>query len=486
MKTQSGRSGRGLVLGLLLASTLGVGACDFLDPTNVENPQTTAEDLLAAKNPTASLLPGLRAEFARLQNTASVVSEIVSDNYSVHGTGLAKDWDLPRTVTPSVINSAGDATGLYWHSQELKALATFVLEDIAPNDETAQAAQVAEAHYLRGMALLTLAENFSGAPLEVDGPLVGAGQILDLAIADFNQAASFGVATTAALARAQRWKGDRTAATTAAQAALGQDADFAVLQEYDAVSIDNTPWAFLVSRALQEMQPLPRLDFLDPKYLTRESGIPVAKAEEMHLIIAEAALAGGNLAGARTSLRNAIELANSRGTASFDDSDQRLNADLSIRPRTASIMVRADANSPYRAGLVLSRPGVITAAPISATSLDADSVAALGTADELWHALHLARQEIMFLEGRRMADLGIRMPIMLDEVDANPTISQGDLGTTPVVPAYIPPDDEMDLYTPAEPYDGEDLDAVLVNDRITIMWDMNQILTTNNVSPFVN
>ncbi len=482
MNKRSQRGSRRPVLGLLLISTLGIGACDFLDPTAVENPQTTSEDLLNAKNPTTSLLPGLRAEFARLMNTTAVVSEVVSDNYSIHGTGLFKEWDSPRRVTPSIMNGTGDATGLYWHTQELRALATFVIEDIAPNDATALAEEVAEAHYLRGMALLIASENFSGAPLVEDGPLVPAAQMLDLAIEDLNAGASFGVATTAALARAYRWKGDRGAATSAAQAALGQDGDFVVLQEYDAVSIDNTPWAFLVNRALQEMQPLPRLDFLDPKYLDREQGIAVAKAEEMHLILAEVAMAGGDMTSAKAALRNAITMAKSRGTATFSDGDERLNADLTIRPRDASITVRADASSPYRAGLVRDRNGAsITQNVISGTSLDADSVAALTTADELWHALHLARQEILFLEGRRMADLGIRMPIMLDEIDANGTINTGDLGTNPVVPAYIPQDDEMDLYSPASPYDDG---GNLIETQVTIQFDMNRVLTQNNVTPF--
>ncbi len=477
------RGGRSVVLPLLLAAVLGVGGCDFLDPTAVENPQTTSEDLLQAANPTASLLPGLRAQFARLISANTVVAEVVSDNFSIHGTGLFKEWDSPRDITPSVNNSTGTATGSYWNSQELKALATFVIEDIAPNDPTAEATLVAEAHYYRGMALLLLAENFSGAPLEEDGPVVPSGQILDLAIADFNQATSFGVSTSAALARAYRWKGDRAAATTAAQTALGSDADFVVMQEYDATSITNAPASFLVLRALQEMQPLPRLDFLDPKYLDREAGIPVAKAEEMHLIMAEAALAGGDLTTARTQLRTAITMANGRGTTNFNDGDQRLNADLSIRPRTSSIMVRADASSPYRAGLVLTRPASVMQHTISATSLDADSVAALGSAAELWHALHLARQEIMFLEGRRMADLGIRLPIMLREIDANPNITTGSAGTTVLVPSYIPPADDMDLYSPASPYDAAE---TLTTNQVTIKVDMNKVLTTNNVSPFIS
>jgi len=111
-------------------------------------------------------------------------------------------------------------------------------------------------------------------------------------------------------------------------------------------------------------------------------------------------------------------------------------------------------------------------------------VAALATAAEMWHAFHLARQEILFLEGRRMADLGIRLPMMLTEIDSNPNISAGAPGTTVVVPAYVPAGDDMDRFTPALPYNGQDLSATLVEPLITILFDMNRILADNTVSPF--
>lgn len=472
---------RRAALGLLLLAVVGAAACDFLDPTDVENPRTTAEDLAAAENPTASLLPGIRAQMARLVSSASVLTEVVSDNFSIHGTGLTKGYDFPADLQPATVDGTGSATGLYWNAQELKALASFVLDDIAPNDETATADDIAEAHYYRGIAYVSLAENFSHAPIEEDGLPVPADQLLDLAIADLGQAAAFGTATDAALARAYRWKGDQASASSAAQAVLAADADFLFLQEYDAVSITNAPYSYLVLRALQEMQPLPRLDFLDPKFLSRTQGIAVAKAEEMHLILAEIALVNNDLTAAGDALRDAINLAQSRPTDSFDDEDPRLNADLSIRPRDASIEVRADPSSPYRGGLVLTRPGVVTQSVVSGSSLDADSVAALATAAEMWHAFHLARQEILFLEGRRMADLGIRLPMMLTEIDANPSIAPGDPGTEGVVPAYIPAGDDMDLFTPASPYDE---DEVLVETQITILFDMNRILADNLVTPF--
>lgn len=485
---QQGHGGRWWTLRLMLVATMALGGCDFLDPTAVENPRTTIEDLANAENPTASLVAGVRAQFARLVSSASIVSEVVSDNYSIHGTGLNKVWDTPRDVTPSVNNSTSTDTGLYWNAQELRALASFILDEIAPEDATALPEDIAEAHYYRGMAYLMLGENFSHAPVEADGPAMTSAQLLDLAVAEFADASGFGTQVTAALARAHRARGDAVAATTAAQDALADDGEFAFLQEYDATSVDNSPHAYLVLRALQEMQPLPRLDFLDPKFLTRESGIAVAKAEEMHLILAEAALAASDLPTAQTELRNAILLAQSRATASFDDEDPRLNANLSIRPRDAAIEIRADASSPYRAGLVLTRPGVVTQAPLSGTSLDGDSVMALATEDELWHAFHLARQEILFLEGRRMSDLGIRLPMMAREIDANPTLAMGDPGTAALVPAYIPEGDGMDLFTPQSPYDVEEVDdeevVTLVETQVTIGVDMNRVLADNRVTPF--
>ncbi|MEJ2539411.1 MAG: hypothetical protein P8188_05495 [Gemmatimonadota bacterium] len=478
----------GVSLALLLAGTMGIGGCDFLDPTNVENPQTTLDDLAEAGEPTAAILSGMRAQFARMVNTASVVQEVVSDNYSIHGTGLSGTWDFPREITPGDANSTGDATGVYWNAQELKAQGNFVLDVVAPDDSTATVDQVAETHYYRGMAYLYLAENFAYAPIEEDGAALPADQLLDLAVADFDAALAgdlFDVHAQAALARAYRWLGDAGSAGAAAQAALAEDPEFAILQEYDAVSITNSANAFLVLRALQEMQPLPRLDFLDPKFLTRESGIPVHKAEEMHLILAEIELAAGNLGPAQGHMVDAIAVAEGRPGIAFVDDDPRLNADLSIRPRSANFLVRADANSPYVPGLVLDRPGPTTQATISGTSLTEADILALNTLDEGWRTFHLLRQELLFLEGRRMSDLGIRLPVMQVELDQNPTVSPDDPAAQVVVPAYIPHLNQMDLYTPLALYEetGEG-GVVQLETEVTMTVDMNRILADNRVTPF--
>lgn len=473
---------------LALLAVLAVGGCDAIDPTKVNNPTTTDDDLADAKNPTAALMPGLRAQFARMINAYVVATSVISDDYSIHGTGIVVDMDEPHLVTPILVNSTGtSASGVYWNVQELRALGDFVIDLIIPNDDDPDPKDVAEAHYYRGMAYLTLGEIFSHAPHEEDGEPQPSSVALQKALADLREATAFGPQTQGALARTHRLLGDASAAEAAANSVLDSIPDFLFAPPYDGAFLPNTAVAFLVLRALQEMQPLPRLDFLDPKYTERGSPIAIVKAEEMHLILAEAALARGDLDAARSALVNAISMAGTRGTVSFDDIDERRNADLSLRPRSSEILIRADSDSPYRAGLVKDRPADGLEVPnVSATSLDADSVAGLESAEALWHALWLARQEIMLLEGRRLADLGIRLPMMQREIDLNPNIGEGDPGTLAVVPAYIPetPRYAMDIYSPVEIYDGTGPDAQLLVTEVTMFVDMNRVLVRNNASPF--
>lgn len=468
--------------------------CDFLDPTEIDNPQTEFEDLTGSDQPTSVLLSGLRGQFARSLGALVVTADNVSDNYSIQSTGLSKEVDDPFLINPSVglINATG-GTGLYSNLQELRALSGFVLDSVAPNDTTATAGQIAEAHFYRGMALLMQGENFVAVPVEEDGAPVVAAELLMRAAADFDAVLSgdpdgeFANPARAALARTHRMLGNADLARRFALEALAESPDFVYAQDYDENSIDNDPFLFLVSRATQEMQPLPRLDFLDPKYVDPESAIPYLKAEEMHLILAEAALAGGEDAAARDRIAQAVALAESRPTVEFADGDLRKNQDLTIRPRDVVFLVRAAPTRPLRAGLVLGRPGTIEISPISGTSLNADSVRGIAPRLEVIHTLFLARQEIQFLEGRRMSDLGIRLPISQREIDASPTIEDGAVGTRVVVPDYVPQNGQMDLFTPGSPYsdprDGENPSTL----EITILVDMNLRLAENfaQASPFL-
>ena len=470
----------------LLAAMAG---CDFLDPTNVENPRTTGDELLGAEAATEALLPGVRARFAEALNGVVTATAFASDNYSINGTGVGgRDLDFPRNISPqtAVISSAGAGFGVYWSLQELRALADFVLDEIAPTDEDATDELLAEAHYYRGMAFLMQGENFVAVPTEEDAEPTPASGLLALAAEDFNQALTLSGGssevynrTLAALARTHRALGNAAETAQFATDALEAAGDaFLYAQEYDDTSIDNAMQNFLVDRSIQEAQPLPRLDFLDPKYLTDASAIPAAKAEEMYLLLAEVALAGDDLGTARSQMTEAIELAATRPTAPFDDGDERLDNALNIRPRSAEIVVRADADAPFEEGLVLTRPGEIVTPIVSGTSVTADEVNAAPDQTSLLRLLYLLRQEILFLEGRRLHDLGIRLPMMERQIDTNPNIDAGDFGTTSIVPGYIPPGNELDLYTPLDLYEGDGENATLVATEVTILHDMNRILAT--------
>ena len=476
-----------LVVGLSVAAT----GCDFLDPTEVENPQTTEDDLEDAPDLVRVFLPGLEAQFARALGSTVVTTEIASDNYSINGTGLGGTaMDFPERITPTtaVINSRAADTGSYWNLQELRALADYVLTEILPEDEDATDTDVALVHYYRGMAFLMQAENFSAVPIEEDDTPRPAAELYTLAEAAFQESRSLNsgdanmLRTNAALARLHRGLGNPQEASGFAQDALdlSRNNDFAIEQGYDEQNLVNAPHIYLVTRALKEMQPLPRLDFLDPKYTSREDGIVVAKAEEMYLIQAEAALAQGNPDAARNFLSDARGLAQSRLSTEFSDSDARLDNNLNPRPQTSTIKIAFEPGAPFQQGLVLDRPGFITTPGTSGTSITEDEIAA-ASGNELVRLLYQMRQEVLFLEGRRLHDLGLRLPMMLPELEQNPNIAAGDLGTETIIPAYIPPANEMDLYTPVEIYeeqedeDGNDI-LVLIEDEITMLHDMNRIL----------
>jgi hypothetical protein len=482
-----------LLLGSLLVVTLAVAGCDFLDPTEVENPRTTDEDLAQAEEPVSALLPGLRAQFAQALSSTVVVTEFASDNFSINGTGLGgNDLDFPTSITPNeaTTNSTGQ-TGSYWNLQELRALADFMLEDIAPNDENATDAQVGEAHYYRGMAFLMQGENFVALPTEEGGDPVGAQALLQQAEGEFQRARSLGneeVATwaAAALARTYRALGNAGEAASLAQTTLQEGgADFLHQQLYDSDEsndLDNIPHEYLVQRSLQEMQPLPRLDFLDPKYISEDAGIAVAKAEEMHLILAEVALADENPGTARSHMIDAINVAADRPIVEFNDSDPRFDNDLNTRPDTSVIEIAFEDGAPFVSGLVLNRPGLIDVPTVSATHITPADVT---NADdgELTRLLYLLRQEILLLEGRRLHDLGIRLPMMLREIDTNPNINSGDTGTEVSVPSYIPSGNEMDRYTPVVLYDDN---GNLIETQVTILHDMNRVLAEERGLVLVN
>ncbi len=459
-----------LSVALILAyASLG---CDFLDPTAVKNPQTSEDSLReGGTGATGPFLNGVVFRYSDAIEDLAAYVDVVSDNYDNVATFISPATDFPLQIRSDDLTLNHTTSGPYFEIQELRALADFTINGVIPNDALATPDDLAEALFYRGMANLLCGENFQAAPIAEGGAALSAAQLLQLALDDFSAAleasANGDIPTRIHLvkARAYRLLGDKVNAATEANLALAGTANFVFSAQFDAANNINAAFNFSVSRALNDVQPLPRLDFLDPKYLARDAGIPSIKMEEAHLILAEVALANGDNGGAVQRLVDVINLANSRPRVSFIDVDPR-----SQRPQGGT--VQASAAAAAIDGLIQPRGTSLVQVPtISATSLNAAAVGALTNPVEIFRALYLARQEIFFYEGRRMSDLGIRLPMMELEIDSNPIINAGDNGTAVLVPSYIPASDGLDQFT-------------IQGDNTVISFDMNQILADNRVSPF--
>lgn len=490
----------GLAVLVLTTALLSNGCGDLIDASKVENPQITDENLRAnAVGGTTAIVTGLRRQLAGTTGYHSLIGDLVSDNLDNRTSFYDNTLSTPRNITPTTF-TFGTA---YEDMVVLNALADFGLTVILPTDTKATNDQIAEIHFHKGMALLLLGENYRMFPVTENGDPVTGAQALQLAVTEFNTAlpliGSASATTQAmrancylALARAYRLLGNKANAQSAANSALtvaasgtfagGATYVFYASQDNTAGFTTSTLLAALVTRASNDIQPNPRLDFLDPKIINNTIPMPVLKAEEAHLILAEIALSNGDLVGARTSMTNAVTLALTRTKSSFKDNDTR-----STRPNNSAMTVYSDSGHTYPAvaGLIVTRSGATINVPtVSWTSQTAATIASLaslpagtgllpGTArfDHI-RTLYLLRQEILFGEGRRMCDLGIRLPVYKRQLDGNPKVA-ATVGASVLVPTYIPPTDEYRRFS-------------ISGTVVTMLWDMNKEIATNinTVSPF--
>jgi hypothetical protein len=482
-----------------LFAVLAVPACELINAWDVQNPSITDDNLRSnATGGTVAVVSGVRRNLARAVGIQSLVGDLVSDNLDNRTSFYDNNLTFPRNILPTSFTY--DAA--YSNMLQLNALADFGLAVIAPIDKTVTSDQIAEIHFHKGMALLLLGENYSKFPIVEGGQAVTSATAITNAVTEFNTALPLIGAASAAtqamrancymgLARAYRMLGNKVSAASAANSALAVAASgtftggatYVFNAAQDATNgPTSTLLAALVTRVSNDIQPNPRLDFLDPKLTVNTQPMPVLKAEEMHLILAEVALAGGDLAGARTSMSNAVALALTRAKTSFKDNDTR-----TARPNNSAMTLFTDDAHTYPAiaGLIVARSGATINVPtITSTSQTAASIANLATIAagngtspntmrfEHIRMLYLLRQEMFFGEGRRMSDLGVRLPVPVAQLNGNPNIA-GTGGDVVVVPAYIPPSDEWRFFT-------------IAGTVVTVKWDMNKEVATNinTVSPF--
>ena len=459
--------------------------CDLFDPTKTENPDVTEEAVVGQPGSLGRWVTGLERQTAIVFDETITTLEIGSDNYDNTQTFFNQGFDR------LLINfTDDDIEDILFSLSDLRETAVYGREVIAPGDRDASDAQIAETYFFEGLAALYIGELFVGAPNEGEGPVVGPEVHLNRAVSSFQAALGLAEETSyrLALARAYYSLGDRENAVMAAEAVLAADPDFVRFADFDPVNdpASDIQDAIYDRGSFDDLQPLPRLDFLDPKYNvvgTEDDPVAYLKAEEAHLILIEAAIADGDLGGAQDEMKELLDLVESRPSDTFSDAaEDRTQREPGTRPDSTNFVVRASPDEPFREGLVLDRgegSALVTVPSISGTSVTEERVDDVDSVDEAVALLYLLRQEIFIAEGRRFSDLGLRMPVHQNEVIANPNVEESDSATQAFIPPFLAAiSEEIDAFTIGD-VDGDGLI------QVTILHDLNDLLSQNRTESYV-
>ena len=460
---------------------MSLNGCDLVAPDEIINPNVDESTFLSSDNPMETWVNGTEKEFALHMSDFVELMEILSDNYFNNYTRSSKVFDIPQ-----LLYTDADVTTLQRHIGSLREMADYGLSTVAQADNNVNDAQRFHLLYIKAYSFILAGDFFNALPLENGGDIVEwAGQmqkameVLDEALPLANTANDKAFIHTL-YARAAYRIGDKEKATSHARQALALSEDLCRQVRYDHKNG--------VLNGAQEaiwsdwFQPLPRLDFLDPKYFQMTSDeqcpITIAKSEENHLILAEAALSENDLASCKTHLSNLLALVSRRPvqTGINDQLEGRYNGGLKAFPNAPEYRVQASPEDSLRSGLIIDRrpPHLISIPYISGTSVTQEMIDNLSSHDSALELVYLMRQEIFFAEGRRPSDLGIRLPLC--EVEAA-RISDASKYTEAWMPAFVPANYGLDDFTVDD-----------TNKTVTIKHNMNRVITKNShsaeVAPF--
>ena len=468
-------------------SFITLSSCNLLEGDGVVNPNVDENTYLSFPHPMESWVNGAERSLAIAVGDYTQLLEILSDNYYNNYSRSSNVFDAPK-----LLNTDYDIERLQRYVGTLREQADYGFNTVAKHDSDVTDAQRLKLSCIRAYAGILAGETFTGLPLHEGDDVATWKEQLETANADLDKALGFAKADSSLAiiytlkARTFYRLGNIDEATKAAQLALNADNNFAF-----SISFDPTHG---VSNAAQEaiggnwFQPLPRLDFLDPKYYSFSSQsneqrpIVIAKAEEDYLILAEAAIANNDGFSAKSWLHRLLDLVSSRPLTidpttnqGLDDHlDNRYNGGTRHNPTGSMYTVAAEPGEEYRSGLILDRDlgHTILVPYISGTSVTSQMIDDCSTNDTLLRLIYLMRQEIFIGEGRRVADLGIRLP--LSNVEAGHVSNANDY-TSAIIPFFIPLDGGMDKFTVDES-----------TKRVTIEYDMNRIIVENGATAFKN
>jgi tetratricopeptide (TPR) repeat protein len=531
IRSLAGSQGR--TAALLAASSLVLtSACSKL--TSVENPTITDQVFLRSPAAMQSWIQGCERQAAITADLILLASEVVSDNYFNNRTLFNRSFDIPRFIASDV-----DIASIAQNIARLRTMAEYGINTVAAADKSTTNADLAELYFYKALALSYAADYFVALPAEALGKPLTADENYAQALLALGEARKLSANATTSnavkaaysllSARIHYHRGNKTEAISNAETALTLSPAIPVnptsgsantggtrFLGYDPVPANGAFSSMQIAlyTGQDEFQPLPRLDFLDPKYFrrsaTQESPACILKTEEALLILAEAEAANGNTNAARVRLEALLQLVRSRlfesvneqaeergrrgGTVTYPLSDSVLvfNAGETspilvptFLPTGASLSASASLASTVRTRGSGSAPVVVPT--LSGTSLTQTRIDAVRTAERpveaLLELIYLTRQEIFLAEGRRMVDLGMKFPLpeleTLNNVQASSYLASApsparEFLSTGQIPSFIPPNSAMNAFT-------FDVQAK----RIVIAHNMNRVIVQNRTSPYV-
>lgn len=451
----------------------------------IENPNVTTDKFVNTPQAAATWINGAKTEMASSLSVIVELTELTSDNYFNNRTLSSKVFDIPQIVFTDL-----DVNRLQTAVHNLRRTAEFGLETILPNDNNSTSEQEAELYFYLGVSHLFAGEYFVGLPEQELGVVVEPDEHYSKAISAFDQASSLSEnsnlieASNLAKARIAFHRGDISTLRSRAQGVINASPLLNYQVVYDGINGPSNGFqTYLYNSSQDEFTPLPRLDFLDPKYFSEDGAgqdqkpISLFKVEEAYLMLAEADLADSNIPGSRNWLKDLLnEVIANRPIASVDDSrETRSGGNRDDYPLNDTVQVRFSENEPAVSGLILDRQsGPVQVPAVSGTHVTAADIENASTEDELLELIYLMRQEIFISEGRRVVDLGIRYPISEQEQKSNANISADTPYLEAVVPDFIPSDMLMDDFVVDE-----------AQGIVTIHVNMNSVLVENKASDFV-
>ncbi len=464
---------------LLACSALLLNACEL---TEVTNPYVTEDRFAEGSQSKDIWLDGVRRQASLTVGTVVEFTELVSDNYFNNYTQSSKVFD-----NPELNYFDRDVTNIQATIHKLMEMSAFGLSKFTYDQTPQEAAKKAELLFFKAYAHILGAELYVGIPTTALGVVETPSELFTKAIALLSEAAPLyntqadKEACTLLMARCHYGMGHVEEASALARQIIASPLMLRQVKYGTQSGPSNNFQSAIFSSTTNSFAPLPRLDFLDPKYFHQtstifddEKPIAIAKAEEAYLILAEALVAQQNIPAAKQMLKDLLSnTVSKRPVVQLNDNKETRNGGNRKDYPLTAVQVKFDAASPAKSGLVLDRKqGNIAAYSVSGTQVTAAMIDAVATEDDALYLIYLMRQEIFIAEGRRMTDLGMRFPVSQREQLNNANVTDAHIQA--IIPDFIPLNRGLDDFT----YDT-------ARAVVTMAYDMNKVLVANKTSAYI-